>query len=443
MTFRDINFIKQLKFSFIYKVLAILLSFILTRLLLQYLGIETYGIWSIILTLVNWILFFDLGIANGVKNKVSEELAKKNILSVKEFISTGYIILFFFSATIYMFFFIISFFINWQTIFNTEILTNIFLQKVVLTVLFFILLNFIFSIIIAVFNATQNASLIVLNQFISQLLALIMVYILSLFTDSNLLYIAISYGLSLLISNLILSFWFYKKHIHLMPSYKFFSRNKVASITSLGVKFFFLQLTILIILSTDKIIIAQLLGPSLVTSYDILFKYFSIITIIHGIINTPLWSMYTEAYEKNDFHWIESTLSKLIKLTLVYILLAILLSIFGYKIIELWIGDIDLGLKVSNFLYMGAMAIILTWYSIFAYFSNGINKTKVQLITASIGAIINLPLSIYFINFLDMGLNGVLLATIISLSIFGIAGPIQAFKEIKKMKFDMLAKNDK
>lgn len=434
MIFRDINFLKQLKFSFLYKGLAIGISFLLTRYMLQYLGVSQYGIWSVILTFINWVIFFDFGIANGVKNKVSECLSSNNFVEAKEYISTGYIILFTFFIGTFIFFSIGSFFVNWQIVFNVMDLDNSYLQNVMLVTLFFVLLNFVLSIIIAIFNATQNASLIVLQQLISQSIALFFVLLLNSYSHDSLLYMSFAYGLALCLSTVLLSLYFYKKNSILRPSFKFYKKNKIKSIFSLGMKFFYLQLTILIILSSDTMIITQLLGSSYVTSYDILFKYFGLLMIIHSIINTPLWSMYTEAYSKNDYEWVEKTLRRMAFMMLIYIIIAIVMYVFGTDIIYLWLGDIDLKLVPSNYIYMIIMTLSLIWYSIFAYFTNGIDQTRIQLMAASVGAIINIPLSIYFVKYLEMGINGVLLATIISLLIFGILGPIQAIKEIRKMK---------
>lgn len=408
--------------------------------MLEYLGTELYGLWSIILSFISWILFFDLGIANGVKNKVAESLAKDKLDDAREFISTGYIVLILLSLVVYIAFFGISFILNWQDIFNIHSISNNMLGVVLRITLFFILLNFILSIITSVFNALQKASLIVLNQLLTNVLSLLMILLLLQFTNKNLLYLSFAYGFTLVASNFILSLWFYKKYKYLSPAIKFFQREKVKSISSLGLKFFFLQLTIFFILTTDRFIITQLLGPSYVTHYDILYKYFGAILIIHTIVNSPLWSMYTEAYIKNDYIWISKTLVKMSKLCLFYLSILIIMILFANDIIALWLHNNELVFSISNFIYMSIMILILVWYSIFAYFTNGIEKTKVQFITALIGAIINIPLSMLFVQSFEMGLNGILLATIISLSIFGIFGPIQAIREINIMKLKVNSK---
>ena len=434
--FKNINYLKQIKFSFFYKIFALLSAFLVVRYSLQYLGIELYGLWTVILTFINWIIFFDLGIANGIKNQLSKCLANEQIEEAKEYISTGYGIALIFSFSIYIILLIFSFFINWQAVFNIDFLSNSYLQVVILLTSFFILLNFVISIITTIFNVTQNASYIVFSQFITQLLSLMLVVILNLFAEKSLLFIATSYGCSLLFTNFSMSIWFYKKNINLIPKFNYFKTNKIKSILSLGAKFFILQLTVLIIMSSDRMISIHLLNINEVTNYDLLYRYFSIVMIFHTLINNPLWPMYTEAFQKKDYIWIKNILKKLNLLLLGYSFIILIMIYLGDKFILFWTGNENIIISKSNYIYMGLLIITLIWSSIYAYFLNGIEKLNVQLITTVLGAIINIPLSIFLSKYLEMGLNGILLATILSLLIFNIAGTIQTYVIIYKWDRD-------
>ena len=73
---------------------------------------------------------------------------------------------------------------------------------------------------------------------------------------------------------------------------------------------------IFVIFTTDKILITQLFGPQHVASYDVVFKLFSVITIVHGILMAPLWSAYSDAYHRNDMEWIKKTIKNQLKIYL-------------------------------------------------------------------------------------------------------------------------------
>jgi O-antigen/teichoic acid export membrane protein len=402
--------------------------------MIDYLGVELYGVWSVVLSLMTWILFFDLGIANGVKNKVSESLALNNLQDAKEYISTSYIVISIFCFIIFLIFFQLSYYLDWQKIFNTHSITNDLLGSTLRSILFFILINFTLSIISSIFYAKQESSLVVLNQFLNNFFAFIVLIILIQYTERNIFYLSIGYGISLILGNLFLTFWYFKKNKDISPNIKLFKISKIKEISRLGMKFFFLQLTIFFILTSDRFLITYLLGPNYVASYDIMYKYFGVILIIHGIINSPLWPMYRESYLKNDYLWIGNTLKKMMKLCILYFLFLIILILFANLIIEIWIGKNKLDLYLSNYIFISIMFLFIVWHSIFAYFSNGIEKTNIQLVTTAIGALINIPLSVIFVKYFNLGIDGIILATIISLLIYCILGPIEAFKEINKMK---------
>ena len=67
----------------------------------------------------------------------------------------------------------------------------------------------------------------------------------------------------------------------------------------------------IIIFTTDNLIISNLLGPKEVTNYDIILKLFQIITISSIILLDPFWALFTDAFQKKDFNWIQKTLKKL------------------------------------------------------------------------------------------------------------------------------------
>ena len=75
---------------------------------------------------------------------------------------------------------------------------------------------------------------------------------------------------------------------------------------------------------------------------------------------------------------------------------------------------------------MGIYTIINVWNNICIFFER--NKcTNVQMMTSIIAGVINTPISILFARNFGLGNAGVILGTIISLSLFAVAGPIQTY----------------
>lgn len=428
---RSKNYIKQLKGSFIFKGLAIFASFLLIPLIIKYLGIEQYGIWSTLLSIASWIILFDIGIANGLRNKISESLAEENKLKTKHYISTAYIILGIISLSLILFFLIISEYISWQKVFNTISISNQELKYVVNIIFVFLFLNFWISIINQVFNGFQKTSLVVFNQFLSNAFSLFTIFLLYKFSESSLIKLAIAYGISLLFSSLILSIWFYKKNSEFIPKIIFFGVDYLKPILSLGFKFFILQIGVVVILMSDKILITQLFGPEYVTSYDVVFKLFSIISVIHGILLAPLWSSYSDAYHRNDMEWIKKTIKNQLKIYLLIIASTILLALLSKPIIYIWIGK---DFIIDNMLIVSIAFFILVfcWNNIFSYFINSTNKLLIMTILVIFLSIINIPLSIVLVKFFNFGVEGIVFGTIISLLFGSFLSVIQTYHLIFK-----------
>jgi len=398
--------------------------------MIKYLGNEQYGIWSTLLSIVSWIVLFDIGIGNGLRNKISESLAKDSLHEAQRYISTAYIMIGFISVALLGIFLITSNYISWQSVFNTQVLSNDELKLVVNITAGFLFINFWLSLINQVFNGLQKSSIVVFNQFLSNLLSLIFVYILYVYFEKSLVQLSFFYGFSLVLSNLMISVWFFKSNINLLPKLQHYSKVYVKSITSLGFQFFIIQIAVVVIFTTDKILITQLFGPEYVTSYDVLFKLFSIITIAHSLLMAPLWSAYSDAYHREDFYWIRKTIKNQLKIYILFVLVTIALALLAKPIIGLWIGK---EVVVDNMLIITMCGFILvsTWNNIFAYLINGTNQLNVQINTSVIAVILNIPLAIFIVKYFNTGIYGIVLSTIISLSLFSIFGSLQTYKIVR------------
>lgn len=426
---RSKNYIKQLKGSFVFKGLAIFASFLSIPLMIKYLGVEHYGVWSTLLSIVSWVVLFDIGIGNGLRNKISESLAQDNKQEAHNYISTAYTIIGAISVMLIFIFLLASEYIPWQKVFNITSISNQELQSVVNITAIFLFLNFWLNLINQVFNGFQKTSLVVFNQFLSNIFSLLAVFILYTFYESSLIKLAFFYGISLLASSLILSFWFYKNNRDFIPKIKSFGLNYTKSITSLGFKFFIIQIAVIVIFTTDKILITQLFGPEYVASYDVVFKLFSVITIVHSILMTPLWSAYSDAYHRGDIEWIKNSLFRQLQFFILIILGTIVLTFIAKYIITLWIGKnfiVD-----DNLIYaMAIFVIVSTWNNIFAYIINATNELNIQIITSLIAMFTNIPLSFILVKYYNLGVEGIIYGTICSLLLFAVLGSMQTFRLI-------------
>lgn len=427
---RTRNYLHQIKGAVFYKAVAMLASFLAIPLMIRYLGQEQFGVWSTLLTVMSWIVFFDLGVGNGLRNKVAEVLAKNDKVEAANYIASGYSLIGLIALVLWALVTVVSFFVPWQAVFNTQTITEATLRLTVQVAVFFVVLNFWIGLINAIFGAVQKAAMTALSQLISNVLALLLVFVLTKATDATITYLALAYGVSLVIANIGLSVWFYQAHPELRPK-PHLDKQHVSPLLSVGMQFFTIQIAVLIIFTTDKILITQLLGPEYVTQYDVVFKLFGLITFAHTLISAPLWSAYTDAYHRNDMTWIKRMLHKQLMIFGGVIVAAFAMSLLAKPIIAIWISY-EMTVSQPLVISIGLFVLVSTWNNIYAMFVNGIGQIKLQLYTALIAMVINIPLAIFFVKWFDLGLSGVVLATVASLLLAAVALPIQVNQIIRK-----------
>nr|WP_315473971.1 oligosaccharide flippase family protein [uncultured Rhodoferax sp.] len=427
---RTRNYLQQIKGAVVFKAVAMLASFLAIPMMIRYLGQEQFGVWSTLLTVMSWIVFFDLGVGNGLRNKVAEALARNDKAEAANYIASGYSLIGLIALVLWALVTSASFFVPWHAVFNTQSISEATLRLTVQVAVFFVVFNFWIGLISAILGAVQKTAMTALGQLISNVLALLFVFVLTKTTDATITYLALAYGISLVIANIGLSWWFYQGHPELRPK-PYLDKQHVSPLLSVGMQFFTIQIAVLIIFTTDKILITQLLGPEYVTQYEVVFKLFGLISFVHALISAPLWSAYTDAYHRGDVAWINRMIHKQLMIFIGIVVATFIMSLLIKPVVAVWVGH-DVTVSQPLVISMGFFVLVSVWNNIYAMFVNGVGKIKVQLYTAVAAMIINIPLAIFFVKRFNLGLSGVVLATVVSLLLAAVALPIQVNQIIRK-----------
>jgi O-antigen/teichoic acid export membrane protein len=422
---------KNVSLGILYKILNMAIVFTTIPILLNYLEKEQYGIWVTIFSLVNIVFFVDAGIGNGLKTKLTEALSLKDYELARTYISTGYVSIAAISIIILCLGASLIFNFNLQELFNTNTLTNTELQRVLLVTLILIITGFVLNLYKSFYYASQEASKVEMAMLIYQILILSLITILLNYFPRNLLLISLVYGVSNILVGLLFTFFYFRKRKQLMPSLKYFSKQKVNDLMGLSLAFFIIQLCMIVIFTTDNLIITKFIGPKEVTNYDIVYKLFQVVITLSVIMLDPFWALYTDAYQKKDFTWIKKTIIRLNKLFVVFVFLVLTLYFISKPLIKFWIQR-ELQIPNNLLVFMAIFVLIRVYGIIYMNFLNAIGKVTLQMYLYILGAIINIPLSIYFVEYFHLGSSGVILGTIFSILGLSIILPIQTFKILKE-----------
>lgn len=404
----ELNF--NIFFNFLFKGFSILISFLLVPTMLNYLNTEEYGLWILILSITSWIYTFDIGIGNGLKNKIAEYLTAKRNKEIKEVIITSYFFVFVISL---LFFIIVSVglkFLNLNNLLQIYFLNKKEIFQLLMLNIGFVCLNFTLSLCNNIFIGSQKTYLSAINNVLNQFLFFIFLILLIFFKKRSIFYLSIIYGISISISHLILTIYYFIRNKDLKPNFNNFNINKIKNILNIGGKIFIIQIAGLIIFSTDSFIITNFLGPEKVAEYNIVYKFFSIPLIAISLICTPMWSQSTKEFYNRNYLWFENILKKLNLLFVVICLGMCFMIILGQKIIYFWTTY-----KINpsfSLIFITAIAVLLTCYSnMYSTILFGINAIDFPMYLAILQAILNIVLSYVFIRYYDLGINGVILAT--------------------------------
>lgn len=429
---RTVNITKHIGLSFLFKIGAILSNFMLVSLTINYLGATNYGVWLIITSFVGWFTFFDVGLGHGLRNKFAEAKAKEDTNLVKAYVSAAYFTLALISVVLIILFFIANFFIDWTQIFNTDVGLKNKLSLLMLIIFSFFAIQLVFKLITTIYTADQKPSIVVLVNFLTQIISLTAVWLLLEFSKSSLFLFGFIYSSIPIIILLCFNIFSFKTVFKdFKPSIKLWKKKYVKDIFGLGLNFFVIQIAAVVLYTTDNLIITHLFSPKEVVPYNLAFKYFSIVSMAFSIIVTPYWSAITDAFAKEDYNWIKKSMKTLMKISLIFTLVLLFMLFVSNHFYVFWVGkEILISFQLSFFM---AIFVMLTLFiQPFTFFINGTGKIKIQLFLGVIMAALNIPLSIILVRYYEFGVSGVILATILC-SLFGlIFYPIQYWKIINK-----------
>ena len=243
---RTIRAQKNIIIMVIIKGLSLLISLAYVPLLLNSLNSTNYGIWLTLTSLVSWVAMFDVGLGHGLRNKLSEALARGNVHLGKQYVSTAYV-----GICLVMIFFLIVFFLvsnnflSWTLILNAPDLDKDELTQLVNIVFVAFGANFILSLINSVFFALQMPAFSTMLTVLGQLFSFVVVYLLtSVWQISSLLVLGTAISIIpvviLLLTTLIL--FNTRRYRDIAPSIYYFQFSKLREILSLGVNFFIIQI---------------------------------------------------------------------------------------------------------------------------------------------------------------------------------------------------------
>lgn len=408
-TQRTLTVKKNIAYSFFIKGISILVSFILVPLTINFVNPVQYGIWLTISSLVGWFAYFDMGLTHGFRNKFAAAIARGDDSLAREYVSTTYAILTIIFITILLLSLLVNSYLDWSNMLGLELSISEELSRVFGVLIIFFCLNAILNVFTTLLLALQQTAMSSLILVISQLAILLVIFVLTKTATGSLLMLTFVFsGIQCLVLLVISIVLFTTKFQEYAPKLSCVNFKLFKNIFGLGVKFFIIQLALLIIFQTSNIVLSRVLGPESVTLYNVCYKYFFAINMILTIILTPYWSAFTDAYTVSDIKWMVGTYRALSKIWCLVALGAVGMLFVSPLFYHFWLGgllSIPYSLSIAMFLYV----VVMSRASLYMYLLNGIGTVNIQMIIYLIFGVVSIPLMILLCK--EYGMIGILMVT--------------------------------
>lgn len=421
--------LKNTFLSLFLKGISIIVSFLLVPLCLKAVGKTEYGIILTITSVINWIAFFDIGMGNGLRTKLGKCIAEGNRDLGRRYVSTAYFYIAGIFLSILLMYSIVHPFLNWYQILSIQPTEVEGLNTCMYMLVLLFIVRFILQLIGVVLLADQQSYLNDIMMPVANLLTLLVISLALKFGYSNFYLISFTICAAPVLVLIVYTFVFFRtKYAWLKPTFKHVDHTLRKDLLGLGAKFFLVQIATLVMFSSSNFLIAKLLSMEEVTLFNIGNRYYGITLMAFGIILTPLWGAFTNAWFQNDLKWISSMLNKMTALNLVFLLGGFVLYYFYIPVSSWWLSgkvELDSIFALTLILYNFQAA----FNNIYSYFLNSIGKVSIQLYAAVIGGLLTVPMTLILFKYTNMGLASICLANMCSL----LPGSILGYLQVRKV----------
>ena len=417
---------------------ALLLSLFSTPAYIRYFNNNSVlGVWYTMLSILNWVMMFDLGIGNGLRNKLTISVAEKNEININKYISSSYIAIMLVAICVGLLFFLFQTFIDWNHFLNIdkEIVNPIVLRTSMDIIIVGILLRFVLGLINSILFALQKSMINNLLALITNLLIYIFIIVAPRGNvDRNLISLSIVHvvlsNLPLLIASVVV---FHTSLRTAKISFKFFDMTKAKEVIKIGTVLLWLQIVAMIVLSTHPIIISNITSPEDVVEYNIYYKVFGTLGSLITLAITPVWSAITKAKAEKNYGWIMKMYKIVMILPIITAIIDFILVFILQPFFNIWLGDKTIVVNKKIVFSMAVFNVIFVSHQVNTNINNGLEEFRTQTLLMSLAAGLMIPFSFLFCKVLNSWV-GVIWACSLSVLPYCIVQPLVTIKSIKRME---------
>ena len=396
---------------------------------------ELFGVWMMLSALLGFMVFADLGIGNGVLNKITEAQATGDRELLRRVLISGYVSTFAVALLIFVIW------LAWSRL-STEptlIAGQISLEhradvmKALTVFAVVLVINIPASLIQRVQLGMQQGYWNGIAQFGGSLLTLVAVPLTLNHGGGVAELVLATLGVQVAVNIVNSLVWLYRNN--LLNNSKWSDSLDIRTMSGLlrtGSLFFLIQLAAAFAFQSDMIVITQTLGQSAYGDFAVVQKLFLFVSMLLSAATTALWPAFGDAIASNNFAWAAKALRRGMAAAaiLAFGASAVLAASMPW-IMQHWLKA-SFTPAWSLVAALSAWAVIDAVANVAASFMNGANILRAQLIFAVVMAGTAFAAKWWLTPIL--GATGAILSTILAYCLISIPSQIYIFKRMFQSK---------
>ena len=383
---------RNVALSFLLKGFSALITLLMVPLTLICLGEYQNGVWLTVSSLLVWIDQMDIGLGNGLRNKLAESIAHNDTMQARQSVSSTMAMLTCITLPLTLLLVLLVVSTDIYAFFNADQAVISDLRAALLAAVVLVCITFVLKIVGNVYMGLQQPATSNLILVSGQALALLATWMLMKNGQATFFNIVIANTAAPLAAFLVaFVITFCIVHPELRPSLRFVNMRAAMNLGNLGIKFFWLQIAGIIQFMTANILISNFFTPQMVTPYQIAYRYMSLIIVVFTVICMPFWNATTDAYARGDMEWIRRANRKMSLMSLFIALLMVVMVLVSPWVYDIWIKEachVPFGMTVMMALYIFLLVLSMRY----SYFLNGIGALRLQL-CMTVFTVIFIPLA--------------------------------------------------
>lgn len=383
--------------AFMVKGLSLIVTFFSTPLYIKFFNNnEVLGLWYTVLSILSWITICDLGLGNGLRNKLATNISKGEREEAKRNISSTYFLLMMIMLPILVVGAISFNFVDFNAFFEiSELQLDSKTLRISIIILFGgVAVSFVLKTITSIIYSLQKAAI---NNFLTLINSVLPVIFILFYNgkdaSSNFLVMSIVHALAINLPLIVVSIILFNSKLlsDVKPSIKYFSKQRAKSIIGFGLKFFCAQGCFMLLLSTNEIMISKFFATESVVVYSIYYRLFMLVGSLFMLALTPLWSNVTKQFAEKNYLKIQKINKFLYLLSLGAFVGECLMVVLLKFILKIWLGEgvvpVDYVIAIIFAIYGGVyiLNVVLTTVA------NGIGCLGSQIAFYGVGALFKIP----------------------------------------------------